>query len=375
MVRFRLSHSSAIRVKSFFATWQRIVPDHFTLRVKMRNDGDMAASIHDVAQRAGVSPRTVSNVVNDFVHVRAETRVRVQAAIDELGYHPNISARRLRQGKTRILAFAVPELSQPYFSELSELVEREAQSRGYTVIAAQTGGTIERELAFLRDFTSHIVDGLILSPMTMSAAELDAHAPSVPLVLIGEQISSEDYVDIAIDNVRAVQTVTEHLIATGRRRIAALGASPSQDYRSPSLRLEGYRTALDAAGIPVDEDLVLYTDRYGRDAGRAAVTRALDRGLDFDAIVSFNDVLALGALRALADRGITSPGQVAVTGMDDIEDSAFCVPSLTTISPDKPAIAASAVTRLLELIDDSSTAAADIEHDFRLVVRESSSSA
>lgn len=375
MVRFRLSHSSGIRVKSFFATWQRIVSDHFTLGVKMRNDGDMAASIHDVAQRAGVSPRTVSNVVNDFVHVKAETRSRVQAAIDELGYHPNISARRLRQGKTRILAFAVPELSQPYFSELSELVEREAQSRGYTVIAAQTGGTIDRELAFLREFTSHIVDGLILSPMTMSAAELAAHAPSVPLVLIGEQISSDDYVDIAIDNVRAVQAVTEHLIATGRRRIAALGAFSSPGYRSPSLRLEGYRTALEAAGIPFDDDLVLYTDRYGRDAGRAAVLRALDRGLDFDAIVSFNDVLALGALRALADRGVASPGQVAVTGMDDIEDSAFCVPSLTTISPDKAAIAASAVTRLLELIDDSSTAAADIEHDFRLVVRESSSPA
>ncbi|GAA3891974.1 LacI family DNA-binding transcriptional regulator [Leifsonia kafniensis] len=335
----------------------------------------MAASIHDVAQLAGVSPRTVSNVVNDFVHVRIETRTRVQAAIDELGYRPNISARRLRQGKTRILAFAVPELSQPYFSELSELIERAAQASGYTVMAAQTGGVREREIGILRDFDSHIVDGLILSPMSLQAADLTAHRPNVPVVLIGEQISSEGFVDVAIDNVRAVGDITRHLIETGRTRIAALGAYSSPGYRSADLRLEGYRNSLAAAGMPFDPALVLYTDVYSRQAGRDAVLRAARQGLDFDALVCFNDVLALGAIRALADLGIPVPGRIAVTGIDDIDDSTYCVPSLTTISPDKEGIAQSAVARLLELIATPDAVASDIEHSYRLIVRESSAPA
>ena len=335
----------------------------------------MAANIHDVARLAGVSPRTVSNVVNDFVHVRPGTRTRVQAAIEELGYRPNISARRLRQGKTRILALAVPELSQPYFSELSELIERAAQAQGYTVMAAQTGGAREREIGILREFGSHVVDGLILSPMSMQATDLRENQPTVPMVLIGEQIFSEAFVDIAIDNVRAVQDVTAHLISTGRTRIAALGAYSEPGYRSADLRLEGYRAALEQAGLPFNPELVLYTDQYSRSAGRAAVLHAAEAGLEFDAIVCFNDVLALGALRALADLGVAVPGRVAVTGMDDIEDSAFCVPSLTTISPDKEAIATNAVTRLLELIDDPDAAASDIMPAHRLVVRESSAPA
>src|SRR5690554_1475767 len=238
----------------------------------------MGATIHEVAKAAGVSPRTVSNVVNDFVHVRPETRERVQRAIDELGYRPNISARRLRQGRTRMLGFAVPELSQPYFSELSELVENAARARGYTVIATQTGGLKERELQLLREFDSHMVDGLIFSPMTIQRDDLLTQVPHVPTVLIGEQIAGGGYVNLAIDNVAAARAVTTHLLAQGRSRIATLGAYHSGRYRSSRLRLEGYREALDAAGVPFEEELVLYTDQFGRAAGRSGVHDALERG-------------------------------------------------------------------------------------------------
>ena len=262
--------SAAPRDSAVAVLWQgrgRVVLRVLATAVpKVRNDGAMAANIHDVARLAGVSPRTVSNVVNDFVHVRPGTRTRVQAAIEELGYRPNISARRLRQGKTRILALAVPELSQPYFSELSELIERAAQAQGYTVMAAQTGGAREREIGILREFGSHVVDGLILSPMSMQATDLRENQPTVPMVLIGEQIFSEAFVDIAIDNVRAVQDVTAHLISTGRTRIAALGAYSEPGYRSADLRLEGYRAALEQAGLPFNPELVLYTDQYSRSA-------------------------------------------------------------------------------------------------------------
>ena len=332
----------------------------------------MGASIRDVAELAGVSPRTVSNVVNDFVHVRESTRRRVQAAIEELNYRPNISARRLRQGRTRILGFAVPELSQPYFAELSELVEQAARDRGYTVIATRTGGERASEHAVLRDFGSHIVDGLVFSPMTMEKEELLAHPPSVPTVLIGEQISSSRYINIAIDNVRATSDITRHLLDRGHRRIATLGAYHSDLYRSSRLRLQGYRETLEAAGIAFDPELVLYTDRFGRQAGRDGITEAWNAGVRFDALVCFTDMLALGAIRAFADLEVRVPEQVAIASIDDVQEAEFAVPSLTTIAPDKNAIAESAVERLLALIEDEEMPVADIAIGHRLIIRESS---
>lgn len=334
----------------------------------------MAANVHDVAKLAGVSPRTVSNVVNDFVHVRPGTREKVLLAIDELGYRPNIAARRLRQGKTGILGFAVPELSQPYFAELSELLEAAAQTHGYTVIATQTGGVPEREKRALNEFTTQLVDGLIFSPMGMEVADLDATRPAVPMVLIGEQISSPNHVTIAIDNVAATRAITQHLIETGRRKIATLGAFHTDRYRSSRLRLEGYRTALDEAGIAFDQDLVLYTDEFGRRAGRAGVERALQSDVDFDAIMCFTDMLAFGAIRALADAGIRVPDDVAIAAIDDVQEAEYSVPTLTTIAPDKAAIVDHSLRTLIALIEGEPDPEppTDVTVDYRLVIRESS---
>lgn len=337
--------------------------------------GSVGVSLHDVAQLAGVSPRTVSNVVNNFVHVRPETRARVQSAIDELGYQPNLSARRLRQGRTRMLGFAVPELSQPYFAELSELVEISAQRHGYTVIATQTGGVRANEERVLREFTSHMVDGLIYSPMTMTKPELYAAPPTVPTVLIGEQISSSAYTSIAIDNIRAAGDITSHLIAAGHTRIATVGAYHSDAYRSSRLRLTGYREALAAAGLPFDESLILYTDQFGRAAGRDGVNRALAAGVHFDALVCFADVLAFGAMRALADHGLRVPDDVAIAAIDDVEESTYAVPSLTTVAPDKQAIAEAAVKTLVDAIEHDVTEPRNVDIPYRLIVRESSGAA
>lgn len=332
----------------------------------------MTANIHDVARLAGVSPRTVSNVVNDYVHVRPETRARVQDAIKELKYRPNLSARRLRQGRTSILGFAVPELSQPYFAELSELVERSAQQHGYTVMARNTGGVLAGEARALRDFTSHMVDGLIFSPMTMVLADLVATPPEVPTILIGEQVSESQWPTLAIDNVGAAKELTRHLLDQGNRRIATLGAYHDSEYRSSSLRVHGFREAMAEAGVPVDEQLMIYTDEFSREAGRSGVTQALASGLSFDAIFCFTDLLASGALRALADAGLSAPRDVAIASIDDIEEAAYSVPSLTTIAPDKEAIAGGAVTALLELIGGDEDPVGHDEVPYQLVVRESS---
>lgn len=332
----------------------------------------MAGSIHDVAKLAGVSPRTVSNVVNDFVHVRPQTRERVLKAIEEVGYRPNIAAKRLRQGRTGIIGFVVPELSQPYFAELVQLLETAAERHGYTVMATQTLGSPEREHKVLQDLTTQLVDGVIFSPMGMQSADFEALSPTVPVVLIGEQVSTPTHHTICIDNIDAAKSVTEHLILTGRQRIATLGAHHSEGYRNTLLRLQGYKAALQEAGVPFDEDLVLYTDIFTRRAGREGVARALANGVRFDAVMCFTDVLAYGAIRALADAGLGVPHDVAIAGVDDIQEAAYSVPTLTTISPDKEAIVDTALSTLLSLIggNDEDPIPTFVPHE--LVIRESS---
>lgn len=332
----------------------------------------MGANIHDVAKLAGVSPRTVSNVVNNYVHVRPETRARVQAAIKELNYRPNLSARRLRQGRTNILGFAVPELSQPYFAELSEMIEHSARKHGYAVMTRQTGGELAGETRALRDFTSHMVDGLIFSPMTMVHNDLAATPPDVPTVLIGEQIQHPQWPSLAIDNVAAAREVTRHLIGQGHQRIAALGAYHDDDYRSSRLRLLGFKEAIAEAGLPEDPDLILYTDQFSRDAGRRGVQEALEAGLRFDAVFCFTDLLAFGALRALADACLSVPGDVRLASIDDIEEAAYSVPSLTTIAPDKQVIAEGAVAALLDLMSGQGDEYLAEDVAYSLIVRESS---
>jgi DNA-binding LacI/PurR family transcriptional regulator len=272
----------------------------------------MAVSMRDVAARAGVSQRTVSNVVSGYVHVRPETRERVQRAIDELRYRPNVSARSLRRGRTGIIALAVPEIAAPYFAELADLIQREAIARGITLLIDQTGANRARELLVLEGYRSHVIDGLIVSPMEITLSDLQAQDLDIPLVLLGERIQDAGVLHVAIDNVAAARLATTHLIETGRRRIAAVGVERTADNIGPALRrLQGYRAALDQAGLDTDPDLLVTTDDWSRSSGRSAVGAFLAGGADVDALFCFNDVLALGAVRAIVDRGLRVPEDIA----------------------------------------------------------------
>jgi DNA-binding LacI/PurR family transcriptional regulator len=335
----------------------------------------MAVSMRDVAARAGVSQRTVSNVVNGYVHVRAETRERVQRAIDELRYRPNLSARSLRRGRTGIIALAVPEIAAPYFAELADLIQREAVTRGITLLVDQTGADRARELLVLDGYRPHVIDGLILSPMTITMEDLKAQRLEIPTVLLGERIHHAGVLHVAIDNVAAARRATRHLVDTGRRRIAAVGVERTPNNAGPALRrMHGYLAALDDAGLPADPDLLVTTASWSRSAGRSAVAELLGSGVAVDAMFCFNDVLALGAVRAITDHGLRVPEDVAVVGCDDIEEAAYATPSLTSISPDKATIAKTAVSRLLDQIAGEPVPAEEVTCDFELIVRESTTS-
>ncbi|GGX62419.1 LacI family DNA-binding transcriptional regulator [Streptomyces fructofermentans] len=336
----------------------------------------MGVSLKDVAQRAGVSIKTVSNVVNNSPHVTPQMRARVQQAIDELGYRPNLTARHLRKGRTGIIAFAVPELGNPYFAELAGAVIDAAARHDYTVLVDHTAGLRERELLVCQEFRSHVIDGLILSPIHLETADLVARHETSPLVLLGEREYEAPYDQIAIDNVAAARTAVRHLLDLGRRRITFLGSRTGQERQPAHLRLRGWREELAAAGITPDESLVVTTEGYGRADGAAAVTALLERGERPDAVFAYNDLIALGAMRTLTERGLRIPEDVAVVGFDDIEESRYGATTLTTVSPDKQAIARLAVDRLVDRLSGKPVAGPQrIRPGYRLVVRESSGGA
>lgn len=334
----------------------------------------MAVSMRDVAERAGVSTRTVSNVVRDYVHVRPETRERVQRAIEELRYRPNVSARNLRRGRTGIIALAVPEIAAPYFAELADLIQQEAVDRGFTLLVDQTGGSRERELLVLEGYRSHLIDGLVFSPMAVSAADLRGQELDQPTVLLGERIHHGGHLHVAVDNVAAAREATSHLVAAGRRRIAAIGADVGGSSVGPApRRLEGYLAALGAAGMEASPELMVPTGGWSRASGYAAVEALLRRGTEVDALFCFNDVMALAGIRAIADLGLRVPEDIAVVGWDDIEEAAYFLPSLTTIRPDKSSIAKVAVEGLLAQIEGRPVPGEEVVCDHVLVVRETTS--
>lgn len=331
-------------------------------------------SLKHVAERAGVSVKTVSNVVNGYAHVTEETRARVQQVLEELNYRPDLAARKLRQGRSDVITLALPELDAPYFGELARSVIKQAETRGWTVVIEQTDGLVEREQSVLDGDRGRLIDGLILSPVTLGAEELRRRRDTVPLVLLGERISDGPADHVSIDNVAAARVATGHLLDLGRRRIAAVGDQPQS--QTAHLRLRGYRAALSAAGLPASAEVVAEVDRYRRADGATAVRGLLALAEPPDAVFCFNDLLALGALRALHEAGVRVPDDVAVVGWDDVEDGRFSTPTLTTISPDKQQIASIAVEFLAaRLGDGQAEAPRSAAAGFHLVVRESTGGA
>ncbi|MFB9411455.1 LacI family DNA-binding transcriptional regulator [Dactylosporangium matsuzakiense] len=314
----------------------------------------MRHSLKHVAERAGVSVKTVSNVVNGYPHIRPETRARVEAAIAALDYRPNLSARNLRQGRTGIIALAVPELDNPYFAELTRHIVTAAAAHGWTVLVDHTDGDPAREREVAAGIRDHLVDGLIFSPLALTGAELDG---TTPTVLLGERVDVVDGLGpadhVAVDNVAAAREATAHLAAAGRRRIAALGVQHTAEGVSARLRLAGYQAALAAAGLPADPQLLAPAERWHRADGAAGIRALLDADVAFDAVFAFNDTLALGALRALHDAGLRVPVDVAVAGFDGIDDGRFSIPTLTTVEPDIERLARLAVDLLAERITGS----------------------
>jgi DNA-binding LacI/PurR family transcriptional regulator len=335
----------------------------------------MPVTLKDVALKAGVSVRTVSNVVNNYPHVAPEMRARVQAALEELNYQPNLSARYLRSGRSGILAYAIPDLSNVYFSDVGNAIMAAAATHSYTVLVDQTYARRANERDVILGLSRHLIDGVILSPYSLEPEDMDLEVGTIPIVLLGDRVANSPFDHVTYDNIAASRAATQHLLSLGRRHIAAIGVQEldSRETQTSQLRLRGYLDALAANGLPGDPGLIIRgLPSYNRVSGARAMRQLLALDTPPDAVFCFNDHLALGVIRAIYDAGLRVPEDIAVVGFDDIEDGRFSIPSLTTILPDKEKIGDLAVAFLLGRITGTRTGPPErVEVPCQLVVRES----
>jgi LacI family transcriptional regulator, repressor for deo operon, udp, cdd, tsx, nupC, and nupG len=331
------------------------------------------ATLRDVADLAGVSPRTVSNVVNGYAKVTELTREKVERAIAQLGYRPNVLARHLATGRSGQIVVAVPYLDTPYFAELLQAIIPVARRAGYNVLIDQSDGDREHEGQLIgRTSNRSLFDGMIYSPLGLSQADLSGRDPALPLVVLGERTSEAAFDHVGIDDVAASAEAVQHLIGLGRRRIAAIGDQPYPTGEAAQRRTAGFRAAHAEAGLAVDESLIIGTPRFNRVDGAVAMERLLDRADPPDAVFCYSDLVASGAIFTALSRGFRVPEDIAVIGYDDIEDSRYTLPTISTIAPDKEEIARLAVERLVLRIQSSEpVTGVDLRVGHRLIARQS----
>jgi DNA-binding LacI/PurR family transcriptional regulator len=304
------------------------------------------ATIADVARRARVSTATVSRVLAGMGGARPETRDRILAAAHELEYRPSAVARSLRRGTTKSLGLIITDIENPFFPQLVRAVEDAAREQGYAVLLCNASDDPERESGYLDLLVERRVDGVIIAASSLGGRHREwLTDPPLPVVLVNSVARGVHLPSITSDNRLGGRLAAEHLLALGHRRLAVLTAGP-RNADAPD-RLAGVRRATHAAGI-ADRDLVVRMGEPDVRGGEAAATEVLEQCPDVTGIVAYNDLMAIGAMRAVRARGLDVPGQVSVIGFDDVPIAPYTDPPLTTIAQEIGALGAWAVARLVE---------------------------
>jgi LacI family transcriptional regulator, repressor for deo operon, udp, cdd, tsx, nupC, and nupG len=302
-----------------------------------------APTIHDVAARCGVAASTVSRAFSRPERVNHATRQRVLDAAAELGYRPNPIARALPSGRTRTLGLLVPDITNPFFFELIRGAEKAAATSGYTLVLADTDESDDTETTIVERLT-RAVDGFVLASSRLSDNQLRAAHETVPLVLVNRRVSPVP--GVLIDSANGTRQAAEHLASLGHSRIAYLAgprASWSDARRWRALQSVARRRHLEVSRIGPLSPTV--------DGGVSAADAVLLENVT--AVVTFNDLLAIGVLRRLRARGIRVPDELSVVGCDDIFGADFCDPPLTTLTSPIDTAGRAAVDLLLDRIDQN----------------------
>ncbi|GIG20232.1 LacI family transcriptional regulator [Cellulomonas chitinilytica] len=317
-------------------------------------------TLKDVARASGVSVMTVSNVINGVPRVGTATRERVLAAIDDLGYEVNLTARRLRAGRSGTVALVVPRVDHPYFGELAARFTDALAPTGRHLVVEQSDASKEGELTALSQARLQQYDGVLLSAVGLQYADVDRLDADLPLVLLGEKPMPPRFDHVSLGNLDGGRLATQHLLARGARRVLMVGGTHGlTDGGMADQRTDGWRSAHRAAGLPVDDSLVLHPAAFEMGLAREAVHDAVAAGLRFDAVFAVTDQVAIGVLAGLRDVGLRVPEDVQVVGFDNLAVSEHLSPALTTVDPSNDVLVMHAV-RLLER--RMAGAAGDAEH-------------
>jgi len=334
----------------------------------------MPVSIKDIANAAGVSHSTVSRALSDSPLVKGETKARIQRLAEEMGYTPDAIARSLVTQKTRAVGIVVTTITDPFVAEVVQGIEDTAQENDYSVILATSPAEPERELATVEMIRSKRVDSVIVTSSRVGALYLEhLERIGVPVVLVNNhnEQSGRYTFSVSVDNQHGGHLAANHLIELGHRCIAHV--SGPADHSDAEERLIGYRQALDEAGIAFNPDLIVRGNRR-LDGGERALRRLISLDSPPTAVFCYNDVTAIGLIRAARQAGLSVPEDLAVVGFDNIPLAAYFYPPLTTIDQPQHRMGRLAMQMALELMtaDDSTTSFSDIVVKGKLIARESS---
>ena len=327
------------------------------------------ATIYDVAKLAGVSTATVSRAINDSGYVSEETKRGVLQAMEELGYVPSGGSRHTGLQTNLLIALIIPDITNPFFPAVVRGVDDFIGNKGYQLVLCNTGGGVDKELAILQVLIEKRVDGLICAPTHDGKTTIAlARKHSIPMVML-DRVGENLPVDcIATDHQIGAYKAVQHLLNLGHRRIAHV-AGP-REIPSAGERRRGYIAALEDYGVPLDLELIVQGD-YTQHTGRWALERLMEMGEPPTAVLTSNDLNAVGLMEKAAERGVHIPNDLSVCGFDDIEYATIVSPKLTTVSQDKYELGKLAAEYLLRRIQNPATVPRYIQLEPDLVVRAS----
>lgn len=327
------------------------------------------ATIQDVAAKAGVSVATVSRVINNSNAVAKKSIDKVNQAIQELGYQPNFLARDLRRAETNRILVLLQTISNPYYATIVKGIEDIAQKYNYNIMLCNTDSDMKREKAYIDMLGKKVVEGAIFLDTEMKTEELNAVAQYNHVVLCCEYVPGIHISHVMIDNYTAAKNIVRHLISLGHTRIGLIGGD--KHLSSTSLRFQGYLDAQKEAQITIDEELIFWSECSSFRMGMRGMESLLYTSKRPTAIFAMSDILAIGAMKTIGNKGLSIPEDIAVAGFDGIEYAAVTMPGLTTVVQPTYEMGCTAMEILIKEMKSDTKNIQEIVLEHEVVIRES----
>ncbi len=327
----------------------------------------MRVTLKDVAKAANVSIKTVSRVINDQGEISEATRQHVQKVIDELGYQPNRLARALLAGKTNLIGIIIPDITDPFFTEFILSAENTARSHNYSIVLCNANRNPEQELKYINILAEHQVDGFLIAGSRMDHEQLTGIIEKHKVAVLSPQ--QLPYAgSFTLDDYDGARELCRYVLSLGHRKIGFLSRAWEGDFNN---RFNGIADEYQTAGFSPNDIVRITTQDISVESGEKLTQQLIEQYPGVTAVLCYNDVLAIGGLRACLRMGKTVPKELSVVGFDDIPEARRAYPALTTYQVDKTALGTAMMEKLVHLIEDGDEAPEPIIVRGWLVIRES----